>query len=120
MRKHTPKVALELAVAAFDELVNRFNGKPGVTPARMFGALALRVHGKVFAMRVGDQLVVKLPRARVTAQIASGRGAAFDPGHGKVMKEWIAIAAPTGDWPAFAAEAHTHVAGTPTTRRAKR
>lgn len=119
MRKHTPKAAIELAVAAFDELVNSFNGKPGVTLARMFGSSALRVHGKVFAMRVDDQLVVKLQRDRVTAQIAVGRGTSFDPGHGKIMKEWIAIAAPTADWPDFAAETHSHVAGTMTTRRAQ-
>jgi hypothetical protein len=34
---------------------------------------------------------VKLSRERVKAPLASGDGNRFDPGHGRVMKEWVAI-----------------------------
>ena len=42
-------------------------------------------------MLVKDTLVVKLPRKRVDALVKSGKGDYFDPGHGRVMKEWIAV-----------------------------
>ena len=33
--------------------------------------------------------VLKLPRERVASLVAAGQGQAFDPGHGRVMKEWV-------------------------------
>ena len=36
-------------------------------------------------------LVVKLPAARVATLAAAGRGGAYDQGHGRVMKEWLAV-----------------------------
>jgi hypothetical protein len=55
--------------------------------------------------------VVKLPKPRVDALVASGDGERFDPGHGRLMKEWIAIE-PTSDveWLPLAREALTFVA----------
>ncbi len=63
----------------------------GVTPAKMFGSHGLKVNSKVFFMLVNDRMVVKLPRARVVALVESGKGEFFDPGHGRIMKEWIAL-----------------------------
>ncbi len=37
------------------------------------------------------KFVVKLPRQRVDALVATGEGERFDPGHGRLMKEWIAF-----------------------------
>lgn len=55
-----------------------------------FGAAALKVNGKIFAMRSSKgAFVVKLPRARVDELVAAGLGARFDPGKGKLMKEWF-------------------------------
>jgi TfoX/Sxy family transcriptional regulator of competence genes len=48
----------------------------------MFGSSGLKVGGKVFAMSVKNELVVKLPRERVDELVAAGAGSRFDPGHG--------------------------------------
>jgi hypothetical protein len=64
---------------------------PGVTTGTMFGARALKVREKVFAMVVKGDLVVKLPSETVERLVSSGGGRRFDPGHGRLMKEWIAI-----------------------------
>ncbi|MGH2392804.1 MAG: hypothetical protein ACRDGH_04810, partial [Candidatus Limnocylindria bacterium] len=46
------------------------------------------------------------PKARVDQLVASAGGARFDPGHGRLMKEWVTIPLGSGaDWAEFAAEA---------------
>jgi hypothetical protein len=50
--------------------------------------------------------VVKLPRQRVDELIGSGEGERFDPGHGRLMKEWVTIGPECGRlWVALAEEA---------------
>lgn len=57
-----------------------------------FGSSALQVDGKIFAMvSSAGQFVVKLPRGRVDELEAAGQGHRFDPGHGRLMKEWLAL-----------------------------
>jgi hypothetical protein len=84
----------------FRRLAARFLDDPEVTSGTGFGsAPGLRVRGKIFAMLVHDRLVVKLPRARVDELVSSGDGERFDPGHGRIMKEWVAIPAQSAaDW----------------------
>ena len=60
-------------------------------PQRAFGSTSLKTNGKIFAMLVKDRLVVKLDRRRVDALVASGAGTRFDPGHGRLMKEWLDV-----------------------------
>jgi hypothetical protein len=77
-----------------------------------FGSSALQINNKIFAMLSSTgSFVVKLPRIRVDSLVASGSGKRFDPGHGRIMKEWLAID-PTSDedWLALAGEAMNFVA----------
>jgi len=93
-------------------IAEAFRNDASVTLGRMFSSVGLKVNGKVFAMIVKGDLVVKLSRQRVDALIASGGGRPFDPGHGRVMKEWVAATpAVQADWPALAQEARRFVAG---------
>ena len=76
-----------------------------------FGANGLKARGKLFALLVRGRLVVKLPRARVDEMVAAGRGAPFDTGRGRVMKEWVVITSPRAAWIELAREAFAFVAG---------
>ena len=100
-------------------LVEAFLGQPGVTRGvagkKGFGSSALCVGGKIFAMLSSrDEFVVKLPRKRVDALVASEDGRRFDPGHGRVMKEWFAVGSTSGDaWLSLAREAFEFVGSKP-------
>ncbi|HET9979637.1 MAG TPA: hypothetical protein VFQ32_04300 [Ktedonobacterales bacterium] len=99
----------------YESLVEEFLGDREVEQSgKGFGSDALKVRGKIFAMLSSDgRLVVKLPRQRVAALVASGDGERFDPRRdGRVMKEWLALV-PTSrlDWPPLAREARAFVAG---------
>lgn len=64
-------------------------------------------------MLVKDRLVVKLPRDRFDAPIASGVGERFDPGHGRPMKGWVTIGQRSErEWLDLAEEAKQFVAST--------
>ncbi len=85
----------------------------GSSSNNRFGSSGLRVHHKIFAMLSGGRLVVKLPKARVDALVASGDGERFDPRRdGRLMKEWLSLA-PTSEqaWLYLAREARAFVAG---------
>jgi len=96
--------------ATLDQLAKAFAGDADVAQAQMFGSRGLRVHGKVFVMMVRDDLVAKLPKTQVDELVAFGRGKRFEPGHGKVMKEWVALPPPHEGWRGIAAEARAFVA----------
>lgn len=69
--------------AAFSPIVEAFRNDEKVSLARMFGSDGLKINGKVFVMLVKGDLVAVLISARL--------GEHFDPGHGRVMKEWIVL-----------------------------
>jgi len=75
-----------------------------------FGSGALKVTGRIFAMMSSKgQFVVKLPKARADELVASGKVEYFDPGHGRLMKEWIAVPAGKRSWVELAKEAYHFV-----------
>lgn len=78
-------------VERFGTIVTTLSLEPDVTTSRMFGSDALKVNGKVFAMNVKGRLVVKLIAERVQELLALGVAAPFDPGHGTLMREWVAV-----------------------------
>lgn len=45
----------------------------------------------MFAFSSKNNLVVKLPQERVDALVASREGKRFDPGRGRVQREWLAV-----------------------------
>jgi hypothetical protein len=79
-------------------------------PQRAFGATSLKTDGRIFAMLVKDRLVVKLPAARVTELVEAGVGERFDPGHGRIQKEWLSVSGDDPDqWRTLASEAEAFV-----------
>ena len=80
-------------------------------PQRAFGSTSLKTDGKIFAMLVKDRLVVKLDRRRVDELVEAGKGRRFDPGHGRLQKEWLDVD-PDSDnvWLELATEAEAFVA----------
>jgi hypothetical protein len=77
---------------------------------RGFGSEALKIGGKIFAMPVNGSLVLKLSRDRVSALVQLGRGTHFDPGHGRLLKEWVVLCGPEDAWLELAREARAFVA----------
>jgi len=95
----------------FESVVAALSKERGVTTARMFGSDALKFKTKVFAMAVKGELVVKVPAERALALLDSRRASAFDPGHGRIMKQWVAITARARvDWCELAREALEYAA----------
>jgi TfoX/Sxy family transcriptional regulator of competence genes len=103
----------------FATIVEEFLSNPNVTlpsdgpqAKKRFGSSGLKIHNKIFAMLVKGKLVVKLPKPRVDALVASGDGERFDPRHdGRLMKEWLSVE-PTSEekWLPLAREAMEFVA----------
>jgi hypothetical protein len=105
-----PPVPLE-ANPAFAPVADAFAGDPDVSAGRMMASFGLKVSGRIFAMHAQGRLVAKLPKPRVDALVAAGVGEHFDPGHGRKMKEWIAIEPGRADWVELAREAYAFVKG---------
>ena len=103
----------------FATIVEEFRSLPDITPPsdgsqskKGFGSAALKVQNKIFSMLVEGKLVVKLPKHRVEALIASGAGERFEPRHdGRLMKEWVIVESMTEErWLDLAREAMEFVA----------
>lgn len=80
----------------------------------MFGSRSvLSVDGKIFAMLSRGTFVAKLPQERVDTLVRAGAGTHFDPGHGRLMKEWVAVGPGRANWIALARDAYRYVRATP-------
>lgn len=94
----------------YADLVQKMAGMSGVThitEGKGFGSSGqLKVRGRIFAMLVRGELVLKLPRARVDQLVESEEGTRFDAGKGKPMREWFVLSpASTQRWLPLAEEA---------------
>lgn len=95
----------------FEPLAEEFAAQPHASRAKMFGGVALKTTNKVFACLYKGKLVVKLSKDRCGDLIRSGTAEPFDPGMGRVMKEWVAIdPRAQEEWRALMDEARAFVA----------
>lgn len=101
--KADPKLAS--IIAAFQEDTEKSGA------GRKFGANGLKVKRKLFALFTQGTLVVKLPKHRVEALVAARVGRQFDPGHGRLMKEWLTVTSTNASWTELAKEAYDFVKG---------
>jgi len=94
----------------FESVAAAFAHDPDVTRKRMFSSdNVLVVKGKIFAMLVKEKFVAKLPGDRVDGLVGRGIGSRFDPGHGRLMKEWLAVPVGRTPWVTLAKEAYRYV-----------
>jgi hypothetical protein len=99
--------------APLKPIATAFESARGVTVEKGWGSgsVVLKVRGKIFVMLLGGDLVFKLPRERVD-ELVDGGAMRFDPRKdGRVMKEWVVIAAGTRNRTTLAREAHDFVGG---------
>jgi hypothetical protein len=113
--RKTGKTAPVAAGTALDPrlavLAKAYAKEPRVTVGRLFASMGLKVDGKIFAMVVRDQLVVKLPKARIEELVAQKAGDHFCLGSTRVMKEWISMTASKPDALTLGREAFRFVGG---------
>jgi hypothetical protein len=94
----------------FEPIAKAFLKQEGVAEKKMFGTTALTIQGKVFAFPWKGKLVLKLSKGRVAEMVASKKGVYFDPGHGRISKEWVTVEPKlSGQWHSLAVEAKEFV-----------
>jgi TfoX/Sxy family transcriptional regulator of competence genes len=108
--KQTRKPEMAEISPSFAPVVAAFVENKQVSRGKMFSSNSvLKINGKIFAMLVRGKFVAKLPKERVDALVSSGVGEYFDPGHGRLMKEWVAVGSEKASWVDLAKEAHQFV-----------
>jgi len=95
----------------FAPVVKAMLRTPGVTyGGKGFGSTALKVNGKLFAfISSRGNFVAKLSAERVETLVGSKAGKPFEPGPGRVMKEWLEVAGRPTSWLELAREAYRFV-----------
>jgi TfoX/Sxy family transcriptional regulator of competence genes len=104
--QHSPDVDPRVARVA-----EAFAKDPQVTFGKMFSSMGLKVGGKIFAMFVKGAFVAKLAKERVEELVRRRTGVHFDPGHGRLMKEWVAVEGTEELWGDLARKAKRFVGG---------
>jgi hypothetical protein len=99
------RTASDAIPPAFAPVAAAFAGKNRITAGKLMSSYGLKVNGKIFAMYGRGEFVAKLPKPRVDELVSRGLGKNFDPGHGRLMKEWIAMSKGQAEWIALAQEA---------------
>ena len=109
LRRKTKKGEEGKLDARFFPVANAFDGVRGVRAGKLFSSYGLKVNGKIFAMYGRGRLVVKLPKERVDEMVSAGEAERFNPGHGRLMKEWAAFQGEEAQWVKLAQEAYDFV-----------
>lgn len=104
-----------------EDVQRTYDGAGRVSVVHMFGSDGLRVNGRVFTMFVGDDMVAKVPARRATELVDAGLADRFDPGHGRVMREWVRVTPESRlEWRELASEAYAYVGRLSDRRRPSR
>ncbi len=108
--------------ASFEAIADRLLAEPGVEEGTGFGSSpGLRAEGRIFAMLVRDEFVVKLPAERCAALVSIGTARPFDRGQGRPLKEWVVISHDAEqEWVVLAQEALVFVRPRPRTTAGRR
>jgi hypothetical protein len=109
IRKTKQKLSSPEIDSSFKPVVAAFANHRDVTGGKMMSSFGLKVNGKIFAMFGRKQFVAKLPKDRVDALVSAGAGKRFDPGHGRLMKEWFVAGDAAPNWVELAKEAYDFV-----------
>jgi hypothetical protein len=84
---------------------------PGDELGRMLQSVGLKTAGKFYAFATKNEVVVKLPAARVADLIATAVGRPCDPRGGRPMRQWVRLRpADEEDCTAYLIEARAFVA----------
>jgi hypothetical protein len=75
----------------FADVVETFAKIANTSVVKMMSYYGLKVNRKIFAMFGKNRFVIKLPRKRVDELVDADQGERFDPGHGRLMKEWTVV-----------------------------
>ena len=94
---------------SFVPVADAFAHDRHVSVGKLMSSYGLKVNGKIFAMFGRGQFVTKLPKQRVDELVSAGHGKRFEPGHGRIMKEWVVVKAGTVNWIELAKEAYHFV-----------
>ncbi len=93
----------------FAPVAKAFAQRRDVSGGKMMSSFGLKVNGRIFAMFGRGKFVAKLPKNRVDELVMAGKGERFDPGHGRLMKEWVALGSDEANWAGLAKEAYDFV-----------
>ncbi len=97
---------------SFATISDRLLREPAVEQGTGFGASpGLRAGGRIFAMLVGDELVLKLPADRCENLVAADAARPFERRPGRPLREWVCVDYEVEpDWLHLAREALAFVA----------
>ena len=93
----------------FASIAAAFAKDSDVTSGMMMSSYGLKVNGKIFAMFGRERFVAKLPKQQVDQLVDSKKGKRFDPGHGRIMKEWLSMESHADTWLGLAHDAYEFV-----------
>src|SRR3979409_1815108 len=93
----------------FVPVVDTFADHRDVTGGKMMSSYGLKVNGKIFTMFGRGKFTVKLAKDRVDELVARGEGERFNPGHGRLMKEWVTVEFGKESWVELAKQAYEFV-----------